>query len=374
MSRYGWRPYVPVAMRRKRDLKKMENLRKKGHDIHPVEIEGRKIARTFWGTAWCGHLESFSDYENRLPRGRSYVRNGSVCHLDIATGEINAMVSGTDLYKVKVDIKTLARKKWSAVKKLCAGRIGSLLELLQGKFSKNVMSIVTDRNNGLFPLPGEISLECSCPDWAVMCKHVAAVLYGVGARLDKKPELLFLLRGVDHEELITADVDVTGAAAGAKDRRRRIADDALTDVFGIEMSEETVSAKPESSTQRKKTAAKPKKAPKTPAKRARKRKTKNVKSPDRIGKSPVSRKGAAGVASRTASSTQPVTGRSVAELRAKFGMSQGQFARLLGVSALSVGNWEKRLGTLNLQPRSLDAWNVARRLTPRKAWNKLLRG
>ena len=165
MGRYGWRPYVPVAVRRTRALKKMEKLRKKGLAVKPVEIEGRKIARTFWGEAWCNHLESFSDYENRLPRGRTYARNGSVCHLDIAKGEVYAMVSGAELYTVKVSIKTLSRNKWKDVKNRCSGQIGSLLELLQGKLSKNVMSVVTDRKKGLFPLPGEISLNCSCPDW-----------------------------------------------------------------------------------------------------------------------------------------------------------------------------------------------------------------
>ena len=244
---------MPVAARRARAMKKMEKLRKKGLEVKPVEIEGRKIARTFWGQAWCDHLESFSDYENRLPRGRTYVRNGSVCHLEIAGGRIDAMVNGSELYTVKVSITTLPRSKWKRVKNRCAGQIGSLLELLQGRLSTHVMSVVTDRNEGLFPLPGEISLKCSCPDWAVMCKHVAAVLYGVGARLDREPELLFLLRGVDHEELIGAEVGVTAATAGKKGGRRRISDDELSDVFGIEMTEDAApGAKPPP---RRKTAA-----------------------------------------------------------------------------------------------------------------------
>jgi uncharacterized Zn finger protein len=195
MGWYGWRPYVPVAVRQARALKKMEKLSKKGLCIQPVEIAGRKIAQSFWGQAWCDHLEKFSDYANRLPRGRTYVRNGSVCHLEIAEGAVKAMVSGSELYNVNIEIKKLPDKKWASVKKRCAGQIASLLELLQGKLSKSVMAVVTDRDQGLFPHPGEISLHCSCPDWAVMCKHVAAVLYGVGARLDDKPDLLFLLRG-----------------------------------------------------------------------------------------------------------------------------------------------------------------------------------
>jgi uncharacterized Zn finger protein len=240
MNWYEWRPYVPVRVRRAQAMKKLEKLRKKGIAVTPVAIAGRKIAKTFWGAAWCDHLESFSDYANRLPRGRAYVRNGSVCHLAIGKGSIDAMVSGSKLYTVKITIRTLPRGKWMEVKSRCAGQIGSLLELLDGRLSKSVMSVVTDRNKGLFPLPKEIRLECSCPDWAVMCKHVAAVLYGVGARLDEQPELLFLLRGVDHDELIEAEVGVAAAAGKTKVGRRRIAEDVLANVFGIEISDAEV--------------------------------------------------------------------------------------------------------------------------------------
>ena len=221
MAWYGygdWKPYVPVAQRRQQAKRKMEALRKKGVDIQPVEIEGRKIAKTFWGEAWCEHLESFSDFANRLPRGRTYVRNGSVCHLAITKGHIEAKVCGSELYTVKITIKPLAEKKWKAIKSRSSGQIGSLLELLQGRLSDHVMEVVTDRKEGLFPLPGEMTLVCSCPDWATMCKHVAAVLYGVGARLDDKPELLFTLRGVNHEELIETDAEqaVTKATSRGK--------------------------------------------------------------------------------------------------------------------------------------------------------------
>jgi len=232
---YQWKPYVPVAERRRKAMKKMEALRKKGVDVQPVTIEGRKIARTFWGEAWCDHLESFSDFANRLPRGRTYVRNGSVCHLAIDKGEIEAKVCGSELYSVKIAIKTLPPKKWKEVKRRSTGQIGSLIELLQGHLSDQVMEVVTDRQDGLFPLPSEISLKCSCPDWATMCKHVAAVLYGVGARLDHKPELLFKLRGVDHEELIAADAEAAVSAATASGQSKRLASDDLSDVFGIDL-------------------------------------------------------------------------------------------------------------------------------------------
>ena len=264
MAWYGWRPYVPVAERRRRAMKKMNALRKKGVDVQPIEIEGRKIAKTFWGEAWCDHLESFSDFANRLPRGRTYVRNGSVCHLAIAKGKIEAKVVGSEIYNLRVDIKTLPAKKWNGVKQRCGGQIGSLIELLAGRLSDSVMEVVTDRKNGLFPLPGEISLNCNCPDWAIMCKHVAAVLYGVGARLDEKPELLFLLRGVDHEELIEADAEAAVSAATTRGRSKRLGADDLSDVFGIDLAAEggggtprkTRGAKTKKKASRKRTAKK----------------------------------------------------------------------------------------------------------------------
>ena len=233
---WGWRPYVPVAKRRAQAVQKMEKLRKKGVNIQPVKIEGRQIARTFWGQAWCGHLEKFSDYENRLPRGRTYVRNGSVCHLDIAKGRIAAKVGGSEIYDVQIAIKPLAKDKWRRVKNSCAGQVGSLLELLQGRLSNHVMAVVTDKNRGLFPRPGEISLDCSCPDWADMCKHVAAVLYGIGARLDEKPELLFVLRGVDHTELVTEEAAKTVVSKARKTDRRTLDESELSEVFGIDVA------------------------------------------------------------------------------------------------------------------------------------------
>ena len=370
MSRYGWRPYVPVARRRARAHKEMAKLSKKGLEVQPVEIEGRKIARTFWGEAWCDHLESFSDYENRLPRGRTYVRNGSVCHLNVAKGEVRALVSGSELYNVTIAIKTLGKKKWAGVRERCAGQIGSLLELLQGKLSKSVMEVVTDRAQGLFPLPGEISLKCSCPDWAVMCKHVAAVLYGVGSRLDHHPELLFLLRGVDHDELIRAEVGVATAAAQTDGDRKRIADDELGDIFGIEMSEEEQSPEPE-------VAPEPAEAPGGRSRRSRKRKTGTGGRATKRRSSPAAEEPSVRKPSRVTpghpTSSGPVTGKAVAKLRAKFGMSKSQFARLLGVSAPSIGNWEKKSGNLNLQARTLEAWNSVEGLTKRQAERRLSR-
>ena len=164
--------------RRKQAEKESAALRKKGRTITPVVIAGRKITSTFWGTAWCDNLASYSDYANRLPRGRSYVRNGSIMHLGIADGSVEALVRGSSTYTVKLSIKALSGPRWRAVVDECAGQVTSLVELLQGKLSRGVMEIVTNKARGLFPSPKEISLSCSCPDWATMCKHVAAAMYG----------------------------------------------------------------------------------------------------------------------------------------------------------------------------------------------------
>ncbi len=257
---YGFKPYVSVAQRRREAQREVEKRRKKGLAVLPIVIDGRIIAKTFWGKAWCENLESYSDYENRLPRGRTYVRNGSVVHLEIQPGKISALVSGSELYEVEITISSLPDSHWKCVKSECAGQIGSLVELLQGRLSKSVMDVVTRRGGGLFPKPAEIKLKCSCPDWAGMCKHIAAVMYGVGARLDDKPELLFLLRRVDHLELIAGAVDSAPVAAAGKSRgKKTIAAGDLADVFGIEMAEaETPAlASPSPTTATAKKAAKP---------------------------------------------------------------------------------------------------------------------
>src|SRR5437870_7837335 len=195
---WGWKPYISVKERRRQALSKMEKLKKKGQPISPVTIAGRTIAATFWGKSWCTNLERYSDYENRLPRGRTYVRNGSVLDLQIAKGEVAAMVAGSELYQIKIAIAPVTRARWKSICRDCAGTVDSLVELLQGRLAKGVMDRVCREGDGLFPAPDEIKLSCSCPDWADMCKHVAAELYGIGARLDERPQLLFVLRGVDE--------------------------------------------------------------------------------------------------------------------------------------------------------------------------------
>jgi uncharacterized Zn finger protein len=236
MAWYAWRPYVPVSVRRRNAARDVARFKKKrGEAVAPVVIQGRIIARSFWGKAWCDNLESYSDFANRLPRGRTYVRNGSVMDLQLGAGTVRALVSGSELYRISVRIAPLARPRWQAVVRECAGKIGSLVELLQGKFSRAVMELLIRRELGLFPSAKEIAFKCSCPDWAAMCKHVAATLYGVGARLDTEPELFFRLRRVDQLDLLTAASSGAALAAQAAGTRKRIAPTALADVFGIEL-------------------------------------------------------------------------------------------------------------------------------------------
>jgi len=214
MSWYEWREYVPVAERRRRAQQKLKKLKKKGQSVAPVTIEGRTIAKSFWGNSWCTNLERYSDYATRLPRGRTYVRNGSVVDLQIAKGEVLAFVSGSELYKIKIGIAPVKASHWKGICRDCAGSVDSLVELLQGRLAKGVMERVCREGDGLFPSPDDIELSCSCPDWADMCKHVAAVLYGVGIRLAARPELFFVLRQVDQAELLRS------ATAGAAVARR----------------------------------------------------------------------------------------------------------------------------------------------------------
>ncbi|NOX08759.1 MAG: helix-turn-helix domain-containing protein [Gammaproteobacteria bacterium] len=323
MSYGGWAPYVSVAERRAKAAKEIKKLSKKGMEVEPIKVQGRKIVSTFWGEAWCDHLEKFSDYDNRLPRGRTYVRNGSVCHLTISKGKVEAIVSGSELYKIKINISPLSANKWNNIRKQCAGQIGSMLELLQGCFSDNVMRIVTDKNKGLFPKPSEITLACDCPDWAEMCKHIAAVLYGVGVRLDHQPELLFLLRNVDHEALVSAELDIQTVTAGTG-KRRRLAEADLSGVFGVDMDE-----------------------PLKPGRKKRKKsESKKVFIP---------------------------TAAAIVRLRKRFKMNSAQFAKLLGISTATVSNWENSSGKLNLRQRTLDALIPVTELSREQAARKLKR-
>jgi len=239
---YDWRPYVSQADRKAMAAKHAKKLEKKGKTVRPVTVEGRAIAKSFWGKAWCDHLESYSDFANRLPRGRTYVRNGSVFHLEVNPGRVDALVSGSEVYEVEVEVKPLAQKRWDAVVKACAGQIGSVVALLQGKLPPKVLEAMADRDSGLFPAPKEIAFKCSCPDSAYMCKHVAAVLYGIGAQLDESPEIFFELREVDARELLTKHVSAKALATEAPEAA--LGEGELEAVFGIELDDAPKAAPP----------------------------------------------------------------------------------------------------------------------------------
>jgi uncharacterized Zn finger protein len=306
-------PYISAAQRREKAARALDKLHRQGLELQPVLLEGRTIARTFWGRAWCDHLESYSDYENRLPRGRSYVRSGSVCHLEIHRGRIRARVSGTRLYEVSINIRPLTAAVWENMKGRCTGRIASALDLLQGSLSEEVMRIVTDRREGLFPAPRDIEMRCSCPDWAFMCKHIAAVLYGVGARLDSSPELLFLLRGVGHAELIAAKEQAVMKAVLQGGQRPRLKESDIEEIFGLELDRRPLEAAPS--------------APQAPP-------------PERF------------------------SAKDVQALRQQLGLTREAFARYLKVSQATICAWERATGFLRLQIRTREALQ--------RAWRKAL--
>ena len=233
MFGYGGYPrYVSVAEKMARAKKALAKLEKKGLKVQPIAEFKGALAKTFWGKAWCEGLEKYADYENRLPRGRSYVRNGGVCHLELSKGLVKAKVAGSHLYDVEIQIEPLDKARWQAICAKCAGRVGSLVELLQGKLSKEVMQIICAPETGMFPSPNEIKFSCSCPDWAYMCKHVAAVLYGIGRRFDDEPDQIFLLRGVDSADLLDQSLEATTEATA--DASELDVDD-MGALFGIDL-------------------------------------------------------------------------------------------------------------------------------------------
>ena len=241
---FGWKPRPSVGARRRQAELEKAKLLKQGRVIAPVTILGHKLAHTFWGKAWCANLESYSDYANRLPRGRSYVRNGLVVHLEIAAGSISALVRGSSLYTVSITIASVPKVRWTSIRKDSGGAIDSIVELLQGRFSTAIMERISRQGDGLFPSPREIDLDCSCPDGAVMCKHIAAVLYGVGARLDEQPDLLFTLRRVDAQELISTVGAHTRLTAGGRSSAKGLEGSNLSELFGLQLAEGPASREP----------------------------------------------------------------------------------------------------------------------------------
>lgn len=234
-----WPSYVTAADQREAAARRAAEISRRGRALAPVvsTTRGRRLAATFWGRAWCDNLAAYASLANRLERGRRYLRGGQVIDLVVAPGVVTALVSGSDVYEVRVQIAPMPPARWKAVVKACSGKIDSVVELLAGRLDESVMAHVCRQGTGLFPTPTEIRYSCTCPDGARgnwLCKHVAATLYGVGVRLDEAPELLFTLRHVAHADLVTrATIDLTRGSASSG--RRTLAPDQLASVFGIEL-------------------------------------------------------------------------------------------------------------------------------------------
>ena len=242
MSYWEFPKYVSVAEKRAKAEKKLKQLRKKNPDIKPVVIDGRAIAKTWWGKSWNKNLELYADFSNRIGRGRSYVRHGAVLDLQIKPGKITSFVQGSTSkpYSVSVDIKTMDKQTWRDIKKKCIGKLDSLQKLIAGKFPRALSEMFTAKGSGLFPAPKEITFSCSCPDSAYMCKHVAATLYGIGARLDEDPGLFFSLRKINVNDLVSQAVKESAAdlLKKAETKTARVMDASdMSDVFGIDLDE-----------------------------------------------------------------------------------------------------------------------------------------
>lgn len=244
MAYYGYPRYVSVAEKRAKAEQKLKKLKKQNPDIHPIVITGQALAKTWWGKEWNKNLERYADYSNRIGRGRSYVRNNAVLDLKIKPGRVEAMVSGSGSrpYSVVIQIQPIPVKSWAHVKQSCKGKLDSLKQILAGDFPKQLGTIFTQEKWGLFPIPREIKFDCSCPDWASMCKHVAATLYGVGARLDEDPRLFFVLRKVDIKDLVTETLEESKKELLSKAQQktsRVITDESgLSEMFGIDLGQE----------------------------------------------------------------------------------------------------------------------------------------
>lgn len=315
MSRYrNWYPpYVSVAQKKHNNKKMAEKLAKDGMELQPIAVKGRKIASSFWGKAWCDNVESYQDYENRLPRGRSYVRNGAVIDLEISTGNVKALVAGssTQAYEISIDIKPLEADRWETLKKKCLGKISSLFALVQGKLLPEILQEFCNKETGLFPAPKEIKMNCSCPDWADLCKHLAAVLYGIGARLDEDPKLFFVLRGIKESDLLGDEVidtlteGISSEIAGAE----------LADVFDMDLdSLDDIS---------------PAKIPETPKKSKKSKKKTGVKT--KTGAKKASTKKAVKIAWNA---------KQVQKLRKDMKFTQAELAKHCKVTSATISNWE----------------------------------
>lgn len=373
MSWWYHKEYESVGAKRVKAAKLVTKLRAKNPDLKPVSIAGRAIATSFWGKAWCKHMDQMADYDNRLPRGRSYARNGAICHLEIRRGEVVAWVSGTTLYTITIRIKPLHDALWKRIQAACLGKIDTLLDVLRGKLSKEVMAVVCHPETGIFPQFSEIALNCSCPDGAVMCKHVAATLYGVGNRLDKEPSLLFLLRHVDPVELFSLDMPEP-----PQDGAASLHGVDLGGLFGIDITEDAVSPATAGSAKKSATAPPAGKSAAPSTKQAVRKKNAQppsapapvsnlgAKQPRKssVKKKPAEKTGAPGL---PALSFAQLTGADIKAFREAAGLSVYIFAARVGVTQATVVRWEKAPGIVGLSMAAQKGLAALERKLRRKA-------
>jgi len=283
-----WRTYTPVAQRRSRGRRAAIRSLKKGEELQPVSDVPRGIAKSFWGAAWCDQLTLHSDWANRLPRGRTYVRNGSVLDLRVTAGLIKSLVAGSELYTVTIKVQSLPAKRWKTLCQQCSGEIQSVLDLMRGKLPESVIRPLTDSEHGLLPRAREISIDCTCPDYATMCKHAAATLYGVGHRLDTAPELLFLLRNVQQSDLVGETIDTDSVDPLGLDGTSELDGEDLQEIFGIDLVQpQEADAKVNPRSKAKKTRAAKKTSQPSTRKSARQKATKKKSKAKSTSKSSV---------------------------------------------------------------------------------------
>lgn len=207
----------------------------------PVIIDGRIIAKTWWGRSWCDNIDRYADNYNRLDRGKKYVRSNAVVDLQLEGGKVTAKVigSGRKPYDVEVFIQPLRKDKYEHILAECEGKLESLAALEEGKFPTEYKELFTAEGDGLFPSLGEIKFYCSCPDSSRVCKHIAAVLYAIGRRLDDDPLIFFSLRGIDvksfSETVIKKEaMRLWNSSTLEISKDREIAEDKAMKLFGYE--------------------------------------------------------------------------------------------------------------------------------------------
>ena len=334
-----WYPrYVPVDAQRARTVSEMNRLVASGVKVQPVELRGRTLASSFWGRRWCEHVDSFSEYAARLAHGRACLRNGSVCHLSIEPGGADAMVIGSALHHVTLRVRRLEAAAWMAMRTACAGRVGSLLELREGRVPDDVAEVVTDRDSGLFPQPGDIVASCDCGNGTTLCKHAAAVLWGIGSRLDERPESLFLLRGVDETELIATEAALSRdpAAAGGLESGATQGATAPNSADSVSLNA------PRPAESKASLSAPPPAGSAAPSRPVKKTLTYRPPGPTDAGR----RRTPSGLAGEAAGFVP--TGAMVADLRERCGCTVAEFADLIQVTPTTVRRWETTPGRLNL--------------------------